>query len=159
MDLAQLSNYCLGLPGAYEDFPFGEKVLVFKVGGKMFALVDVPDAESINLKCMPEKATELRRLYPKNVLPGYHMNKKHWNTVNLDGLIPDDLIKAWIKEAYNLVVAKLPKKCVKIWTCDSCVGIRFLVETLFCFLRVKSEFLLYGAFMPKLKQKKNATFN
>jgi predicted DNA-binding protein (MmcQ/YjbR family) len=92
-----------------ESFPFDNKTLVFKIAGKMFALTNVDDFTSINLKCHPEAAVERRGQYPA-VQPGYHMNKKHWNTVLVDGSIPDQLLEAWIKESYDLVVRGLPKK-------------------------------------------------
>jgi predicted DNA-binding protein (MmcQ/YjbR family) len=98
-------EFCLTREGAKEEFPFGENILVFKVKGKMFALTDVETFESINLKCDPENALDLRERYP-SVLPGYHMNKKHWNTVLMDGSIPDKLIKQWIEESYALVAPK-----------------------------------------------------
>ena len=109
MHIEAFREYCLSLPGTTEEFPFGEETLVFKVGGKMYALTDVDLFESINLKCDPEKAVELRERYPA-VQPGYHMNKKHWNTVLTDGSIPDLLLQEWIKESYQLVVEGLPKK-------------------------------------------------
>ncbi len=109
MDIESYRSYCLAKPGTTEDFPFDENVLVFKVCGKMYALTDVEAFESVNLKCDPEKALELREQYP-TVQPGYHMSKKHWNTVLMDGSIPDVLFKQWIDESYALVVAKLPKK-------------------------------------------------
>lgn len=109
MHIEAYREYCLSLPAVTEGFPFGEGTLVFKVGGKLFALTDVDLFESINLKCEPEKAAELRELYA-GVKPGYHMNKKHWNTVSTDGSIPDQLLKDWTKESYDLVVAGLPKK-------------------------------------------------
>jgi len=92
-----------------EEFPFGEDVMVFKVKGKMFALTDVETFSSINLKCDPEKETELREQYGA-VQPGYHMNKKHWNTVMIDGSLPDKLLKEWIDHSYELVLggAKRP---------------------------------------------------
>ncbi|WP_017730247.1 MmcQ/YjbR family DNA-binding protein [Nafulsella turpanensis] len=109
MHIEAFREFCLHLPGATEDFPFGEETLVFKVGGKMFALTDMDTFESINLKCEPEKAVELREQY-EGVLPGYHMNKKHWNTVLTDGSVPDVLLKEWIRDSYELVVQSLPKK-------------------------------------------------
>lgn len=109
MDIESYRAYCLGKPFVTEEFPFDENVLVFKVLGKMFALTDVEAFESINLKCNPEMAIELRESYPA-VVPGYHMNKKHWNTITMDGSVPDDLIKKWIDTSYQLVVDKLPKK-------------------------------------------------
>lgn len=99
----------MDLPGVEESFPFDEVVLVFKVGGKMFALADVDYFESINLKCDPEKAIELREQFPA-VQPGYHMNKSHWNTIVMDGSVPDALVREWILDSYDLIVASLPKK-------------------------------------------------
>lgn len=95
--------------GVTEAFPFDDQVLVFKVMGKMFALADVDLFVSINLKCDPERAIELRETYDA-VQPGYHMNKKHWNTVEMDGSVGDKLIKEWIDHSYELVVAGLSKK-------------------------------------------------
>jgi len=92
-----------------EEVPFGPDTLVFKVAGKMFALADIEQFESINLKCDPELAIQLREQYP-DVMPGYHMNKKHWNTVNTSGLVGDELLRQWIDDSYDLVVAGLPKK-------------------------------------------------
>ena len=89
--------------------PFGEETLVFKVMGKMFALTNINEFTSVNLKAEPEKAVELRERY-ESVTPGYHMNKKHWNSVRIDGSIPDREIKGWIDDSYDLVVAKLTKK-------------------------------------------------
>ncbi|MFY0654120.1 MAG: MmcQ/YjbR family DNA-binding protein [Cyclobacteriaceae bacterium] len=109
MDIESYRSYCMAKPCVTEGFPFAENVLVFKVLDKMFALTDVEAFESINLKCDPEKAIELREQYPA-VIPGYHMSKKHWNTVMMDGRIPDQLIKSWIDDSYDLVVSKLPKK-------------------------------------------------
>lgn len=110
MNIESFRKYCLSFSGVTEEFPFDENTLVFKVMGKMFALCDVEEFESINLKCDPVKAIELREEYPRMIEPGYHMNKKHWNTVSMQGNLPDDLIKDWIKDSYNLVVAKLPKR-------------------------------------------------
>ncbi|MCU0394470.1 MAG: MmcQ/YjbR family DNA-binding protein [Chitinophagaceae bacterium] len=109
MDLEQLRTYCLSLPAVTESFPFDESTLVFKVAGKIFLLTDVDDFESMNLKCDPERAIELRERYAA-VLPGYHMNKKHWNTVVMDGSIPHKLLLEWVRHSYDLVVASLPKK-------------------------------------------------
>lgn len=91
-----------------EEFPFGEDTLVFKVMGKIFALTDVELFESINLKCDPEKAVQLREEYPA-VVPGYHMNKKHWNTVLMNEGLADRAIGGWIDDSYDLVVASLNK--------------------------------------------------
>jgi predicted DNA-binding protein (MmcQ/YjbR family) len=91
-----------------EAFPFGEETLVFKVMGKLFALTNVQGFASINLKCDPEKGVELRERYT-SVLPGYHMNKKHWITVLMDGSIPDKQVLEWIDDSYELVASRLPK--------------------------------------------------
>lgn len=112
MHLEKFRNYCLSLPGAEEGFPFGENTLVFTVGGKMFALTDIGFFESINLKADPENAIDQRERYA-SVKPGFHMNKKHWNTIEIDGSIPDKLILEWTKDSYDLVVKGLPKKVVE----------------------------------------------
>ena len=109
MNIEEYRSYCLAKKGATEEFPFDNETLVFKVAGKMFALTDVTNFASINLKCDPEKAVELRDQYPA-VLPGYHMNKKHWNTILMDGSVPDKLLKIWIDESYNCVINALPKR-------------------------------------------------
>ena len=108
MDIISFREYCLSKRGVTESFPFGEPTLVFKVMDKMFALTNVDNFVSVNLKCDPEKAIALREEYP-SVLPGYHMNKKHWNTIEVNGTIPDDLFKSWIDHSYDLVVSGLPK--------------------------------------------------
>jgi len=112
MNIETYRNYCLRKPGTTEEFPFDNETMVFKVGGKMYALCNVDLFESINLKCDPEKAVELREKYA-SVLPGYHMNKKHWNTVILDGSIPDHLILAWTDHSYQLVREQLPVRIRK----------------------------------------------
>jgi predicted DNA-binding protein (MmcQ/YjbR family) len=99
----------LSKKGVTEEFPFDNNTLVFKVMGKMFALTNVEAFEGINLKCEPELAAQLREEYPA-VKAGYHMNKKHWNTIVMDGSIGDKLIQQWIDLSYDLVVASLPKK-------------------------------------------------
>ncbi len=109
MNIEEFRDFCLSLEGTTEDFPFDQETLVFKVMGKMFALTHVDSFESINLKCDPEKIPELREQYP-GVLPGYHMSKKHWNTILINGEIPDPLLKQWTRDSYDLVVAGLPKK-------------------------------------------------
>ena len=109
MDLEMFRNFCLGLKGVTEEMPFGDSTLVYKVEGKMFALTGIDMFTSINLKCDPEEAIELRERYHA-VQPGYHMNKQHWNTVLIDHSIPDKLLLEWTKNSYALVVAKLPKK-------------------------------------------------
>jgi predicted DNA-binding protein (MmcQ/YjbR family) len=109
MNFEALLGYLLKKPGATEDFPFDNLTLVVKVSGKMFALLGINnDPLRINLKCDPLKAEFLRQQYP-TVLPGYHMNKRHWNTVVLDGSIGDAEIYAMIDDSYNLVVQGLPK--------------------------------------------------
>ena len=108
MTLEHFHIYCTSLPMATAEFPFGPSAMVFKVAGKMFALADAELFASINLKCLPEAAIDLRERYAA-VMPGFHMNKQHWNTVLMDGSIPDKLVLAWTKDSYDLVVAKLPK--------------------------------------------------
>ncbi|RFM36399.1 MmcQ/YjbR family DNA-binding protein [Chitinophaga silvisoli] len=109
MNIEQFRDFCIALPGVTEEFPFGEETLVYKVMGKMFTLTSLDSFESINLKCDPEIAIELRERYD-GVSPGYHMNKKHWNTVDVHAGISDKLIYQWIRDSYNLVVDSLPKK-------------------------------------------------
>ncbi len=109
MNIEEFREYCLSKPVTTEDTPFGPDVLVFKVIGKMFALCDIKNFDNINLKCDPEIATKLREEWA-GVKPGYHMHKKHWNTIIMDGSIPDDKIRHWINHSYELVVAGLPKK-------------------------------------------------
>lgn len=108
MNIEEFRQYCLGMKGVTEEFPFGENTLVFKVMGKMFALTNLDGDFSVNLKCDPDLTTELREQYPA-VLPGYHMNKTHWNTVMMDGSISNKLIFEWTKHSYQLVVDHLPK--------------------------------------------------
>jgi predicted DNA-binding protein (MmcQ/YjbR family) len=108
LNIESFRSYCLSKKGVTEEFPFDENTLVYKVMGKMFALTDLEQFESINLKCDPERAMQLREEFPA-VLPGYHMNKKHWNTVLMDGSIPDRTIRSWIDDSYDLVVASLSK--------------------------------------------------
>lgn len=109
MNIEELREYCLSLKGVSEDFPFDETTLVFKVAGKMFCLTDLEGELSINVKNNPEKNIELREEYPA-IKPGYHMNKKHWNTILIDGSISDDMIKNLIDESYDLVVMGLTRK-------------------------------------------------
>lgn len=108
MNIEEFREYCLSMPATSECFPFDENTLVFKVAGKMFALTDIVDAFSINIKCDPEKAIELREHYDC-VRPGYHMNKMHWNTIIVDGTVSDALLKEWINHSYNLIVSSLNK--------------------------------------------------
>lgn len=109
MDIEQLREYCLSLKGTDEGFPFDENTLVFKVMGKMFALMNLNGDFYVNLKCDPDKAIELRETYPC-VQPGYHMSKIHWNSVRIDGTLSDQLLESWIKDSYELIVSKLTKK-------------------------------------------------
>lgn len=111
MNIEELREYCLSKPGVTEEFPFDEDTLVFKVKGKMFALTGLNDIEHmVNLKCDPDYATELREQYPNEVLPGYHMNKKHWNTVAYSGGLKNDFVKRLVDHSYELVVNSLPGK-------------------------------------------------
>ena len=110
MNIESLRDYCLSLPGTTEGFPFGEQTLVFKVKEKVFLLTQMDTVKvQFNVKCDPVKAEELREQYDC-VLPGYHMNKKHWNTIKVDGSVSDNTLKSWIKDSYDLVVASLPAK-------------------------------------------------
>jgi predicted DNA-binding protein (MmcQ/YjbR family) len=109
VNLDAYRNHCLSKKGVTEEFPFDENVLVFKVMGKLFALTDITTFESINLKVDPEKGVELREQFAA-VVPGYHMNKKHWITVLMDGSIPPKMLLKWTDESYDLVVSGLTKK-------------------------------------------------
>lgn len=108
MDTESFRSHCLSKKGVTEEFPFGENTLVYKVMGKMFALADLEDFTSINLKVDPEIGIDLRERYA-SVQEAYHMNKKHWITVMVDGKIPDKLICEWIDNSYDLVKAGLSK--------------------------------------------------
>ncbi|MFJ9742569.1 MmcQ/YjbR family DNA-binding protein [Streptomyces sp. NPDC101166] len=106
----ELRAFCLSFEAATEDFPFRPEISVFKVLGKMFAL-SWTDARplKVNLKCDPEDAVRLRADHPGLIAPGYHMNKRHWNTVTADGALPDSLVRELIEDSYDLVVAGLPR--------------------------------------------------
>jgi predicted DNA-binding protein (MmcQ/YjbR family) len=109
MNLESFREYCLSKPQASEGTPFGPDVLVFKVGGKMFALASLDEVPATaNLKCDPDLALELRDRY-EQVRPGYHMNKKHWNTIDIEAGIPDAELRKMIDHSYELVVKRLPK--------------------------------------------------
>jgi len=110
MNIETLREYCLSKKAVTEDFPFGETTLVFRVKNKIFLLVSL-DASPLqfNAKCEPDKAVELREQYDA-IQPGYHMNKKHWNTVVIDGSVSSALIKEMIDDSYNLIIQSLPKK-------------------------------------------------
>lgn len=109
MNIETIRTYCLEKEGAAESFPFGETTLVFKVAGKIFLLLSLDAVpHQFNVKCEPDKAIELRENY-ENIIPGYHMNKKHWNTVIVDGTLLSSLIKSMIDDSYNLVKPKVKK--------------------------------------------------
>ncbi len=109
MNIEEFRNYCLKKPCVTEEFPFDEETLVFKVCGKMFTLTGLNEEFRVNLKCEPERAIQLREQYPA-IIPGYHMNKTHWNTVVMDGSLKDSFIMELIDHSYDLIVSKLPKK-------------------------------------------------
>jgi predicted DNA-binding protein (MmcQ/YjbR family) len=105
----EVLDLCGSLPGAVEDYPFGDDVSVFKIGGRIFALVPLSgEPGTMNLKCDPALALELRARHPA-IRPGYHQNKRHWNTVELDGSIDDDELRELIDHSYRLVIAGLPR--------------------------------------------------
>ncbi len=108
MDIVEFRDYCVQRPGITEEFPFDEQTLVFKVMGKMFAACNVEDFKTVNLKCNPEWAEELRA-ETALIQPGYHMNKKHWNTVNVVDFHDVTLLRKMIDHSYDLVVSKLTK--------------------------------------------------
>jgi predicted DNA-binding protein (MmcQ/YjbR family) len=110
VDAAGLRRWCLAQSGAVEDFPFGPEHSVFRVAGKMFAIsaLDRRPLE-VSVKCEPELAAQLRETYAA-IRPGYHLNKRHWNTVTLDGSLPDQLVRDLIEDSYDLIVSALPKR-------------------------------------------------
>jgi len=113
MNIENYFEYCLSKNGVTEHFPFDQDTLVFKVGGKMFALASLSEWEkgnpSVNLKCDPERAEELRAQYD-DIIPGYHMSKVHWNTIQINRNVPDSMIKELINHSYELVFKSLSKK-------------------------------------------------
>ena len=110
MNIEEFHQYCITKPGVEETFPFGPETLVFKVMGKVFAITGLDSDEfTVNLKCDPSRALELREEHPE-VQPGFHMNKKHWNTVHFEGELEEKLLLELIDHSYNLVVKGLPKK-------------------------------------------------
>lgn len=109
MDIEALRGFCLSLPYVKEDFPFDESTLVFKVGGKVFALLNIDSFDFINLKCNPEFAVELRERY-SGITPGYHMNKKHWNSVYIHSDVPEKELVDLIQHSYYLVFDSLTRK-------------------------------------------------
>ena len=108
MNIEEIRDYCLAKPGVTEDMPFGEDTLVFRVGEKLFLLTSLSQGESFNVKCDPERAIELREQHTE-VQPGYHMNKKHWNTVHTNGNLSRRQIFDMIDHSYDLVLKSLPK--------------------------------------------------
>ena len=110
MSPAALRKLCLSFPGAWEDFPFGEVSSVFKVEKKLFA-ISALDASPlvVSVKCEPELAEQLRGSYPGKVVPGYHLNKRHWNTVLCDGSLPDQMVRDMVEDSYDLIVAAMPR--------------------------------------------------
>ena len=110
MRAADLRAACLALPAAVEEFPFGPETSVFKVAGKVFALSALRSAPlKVSLKCEPELAQQLRLDY-EAIRPGYHLNKRHWNTVTVDGTVPDRMVREMVEDSYDLVVSGLPKR-------------------------------------------------
>jgi predicted DNA-binding protein (MmcQ/YjbR family) len=110
VDATELRGCCLARNGATEEFPFGPEVSVFKVAGKMFALSALERVPlDVSVKCEPDIALDLRASYAA-IRPGYHLNKRHWNTITLDGSLPDQLIRDLIEDSYDLVVSALPKR-------------------------------------------------
>ncbi len=109
MDAAALRDYCSGFPGAGESHPFGPETAVFKVTGKIFAISRLGQQPlEVSLKCEPSLAVQLREIHAA-IRPGYHLNKQHWNTVTLDGSIPDRMVRDMIEDSYDLVVSRLPQ--------------------------------------------------
>lgn len=105
----ELRAFCLSFNDVVEDFPFGPEISVFKVSGKLFALSSLDGAPlTVNLKCDPDMAVQLRAAHPE-IVPGWHMNKRHWNTVTVDAKLPDAMVRELIEDSYDLVVAGLPK--------------------------------------------------
>lgn len=110
MNIEEFRDFCIRKPYVTEEFPFGPETLVFKVAGKMFALTGLDSSVfTVNLKCDPDYAEELRENYSE-VQPGYHMSKKHWNTVNFEGTLSDDFLIELVELSYRLVVESLTKK-------------------------------------------------
>ena len=108
MDILEVHEYCLSLPFATEDMPFGDDVVTLRVGGKIFAMLNLVDTTRVSLKCDPDYALELREQYPE-VQPGFHMNKKHWNTVDFEGALDERMLRQLIDHSYDQVVKSLKK--------------------------------------------------
>lgn len=114
MNIEEFREYCLSKKAVEECFPFDEITLVFKVACKMFALTGLDNDEfTVNLKCDPERAIQLRERYPHEIVPGYHMSKKHWNTVNFESELDEIMLRELVNHSYDLVVASLPVKVRK----------------------------------------------
>jgi predicted DNA-binding protein (MmcQ/YjbR family) len=110
MNIEAFRNYCLAKKGVEETFPFDEVTLVFKVMGKIFAITGLDSEEfTVNLKCDPARSEELRESYPDEIVPGYHMNKMHWNTVHFEGSLDDEFLISLVDHSYDLIVQSLPK--------------------------------------------------
>ncbi|AQS69678.1 MmcQ/YjbR family DNA-binding protein [Streptomyces pactum] len=110
MTPGELRAFCLSFNAAVEDFPFDPEISVFKVLGKMFALPSLDGRPlTVNLKCDPDEAIRLRTAHPGLIVPGWHMNKRHWNTVTVDGGLPDRVVRELVEDSYDLVVAGLPR--------------------------------------------------
>ncbi len=113
MNIETVREYCLSKPNVEETLPFGPDVIVFKVSGKMFLLLPLNSEHlQFNVKCNPDLAIELREQY-ECVIPGYHMNKQHWNTVIVDGTVSTKILKKWIDDSYNLIVQSIPHQKIK----------------------------------------------
>jgi predicted DNA-binding protein (MmcQ/YjbR family) len=110
VNAGELRDACLGHAGAREEFPFGPETSVFKVGGKVFALTALERTPlEVSVKCEPELAEQLRNTHPA-IRPGYHLNKRHWNTITIDGELPDQLVRDLIEDSYDLIVSALPRR-------------------------------------------------
>ncbi|MBI3235216.1 MAG: MmcQ/YjbR family DNA-binding protein [Bacteroidetes bacterium] len=112
MNIEQLRDFCIAKKSVTEEFPFDSETLVFKVKGKAFVLANIENFESLNVKCDPEKAIELREEHDA-IIPGFHMNKKHWNTIKVDGTLSDKFIFEQVNHSYEQVVKGLPLKIQK----------------------------------------------
>ena len=117
MNVESIRDYCLSLPAASEYFPFDETTLAFRVVDKIFAMIDLEDTQWFVLKCDPDYALELRDRHPE-ITGAWHMNKKHWNQLDLEGLLPDNLIQSLIRHSYDLVVKKLSRKTREQWNIE-----------------------------------------
>lgn len=109
MDISEVREYCLSLPFTTEDMPFGDDIVTLRVGGKIFAMLNLMDTSRVSLKCAPDYAEELRERYD-NIRPAWHMNKRHWNDVGLGAdAVPTPLLRSLIRHSYNCVVRGLPR--------------------------------------------------